>query len=172
MARKGVFRLSCDWVPCPIFFHIGHSAVCVRVWVWRGYVYVFVPVVVVVEAVGRDSGLGLEGSAEGGWSTEGFPAAPPAAAAAAAGCSPPSPAGHTVPPAETTNHTLVRGGILRSGLRQQQNFYFKLKARESSNLKSSWNDWKIKTKTSHMSLHNLASIHFPIHLFVPQLKGS
>lgn len=49
---------------------------------YGGPIVCALPAAEAVEAAGRSSGMGLWGSAEGSWSTEGFPVAPPAAAAA------------------------------------------------------------------------------------------
>lgn len=95
-------------------FYSRQTAQCVS----RSDELVLVPVGGVVEAAGRGFERVLAGSAGGGWSTEGSPAAPPVAA----GWSPPFPAVHMAPPAETTNHTTVRREALRSGLRWKKTF--------------------------------------------------
>lgn len=100
LLRYGNHFHLCSWhaVNSWTSFEFSHT-VCVLAAVWCA----LIPVAEAVGAAGRGPVSDLEQSAEGGRSREGFPAAPPAA-----GYSPRSPAGHTAPPAETTNHTLVK----------------------------------------------------------------
>lgn len=143
----------------------------VLVWVTTVCERVLVPVEVVVGAAGRGSGLGLEASAEGGWSMEGFPAAPPAA-----GCSPLSPADHTAPPAETISHTLVRREIIRSTLCLQKNTLNLMNCRDAVmwNLQCQVTNigvnkiWSVKTYNPHeKKKHHPAWAHtnWPLSIF-------